>query len=392
MTYNFDEIVDRTHNNAAKYDERKKKFGTEDVIPLWIADMDFRVPKPVEDALINKAKQGIFGYVSRPEEYFDSLCRWQKRRNGWEIDKTLLSFCSGVVPALAALIRQLSEKGDEILIQTPVYPEFYEVVENAERKVIASRLVETNGSYVIDFADFEDKLMRGPKAFILCNPQNPVGRSWKREELRKMGDLCLRYHVPVLSDEIHGDLMLWGNKHTPMASISPEIASNTITCTAVSKTFNLAGLQAASVIFNNQKEREKFERFWHDLEIHRNNCFSLVASIAAYNEGEEWLLQLIEYLEGNMRFIHDYCEQYIPEIKPNIPECTYLVWLDCRGLHMADDELNEFMIKEAKLGLNAGCDFDRERNGFMRLNAAAPRSLIKKAMEQLKDAVIRRRL
>lgn len=207
-----------------------------------------------------------------------------------------------------------------------------------------------------------------------------------------MGDLCLRYHVPVLSDEIHGDLMLWGNKHTPMASISPEIASNTITCTAVSKTFNLAGLQAASVIFNNQKEREKFERFWHDLEIHRNNCFSLVASIAAYNEGEEWLLRLIEYLEGNMRFIHDYCEQYIPEIKPNIPECTYLVWLDCRGLHMADDELNEFMIKEAKLGLNAGCDFDRERNGFMRLNAAAPRSLIKKAMEQLKDAVIRRRL
>lgn len=387
MVYNFDEIMDRTNNDAAKYDERRKKFGTEDVIPLWIADMDFRVPKPVEDALVDKAKQGMFGYVSRSEEYWDALCRWQKRRNGWDIDKSLLSFCSGVVPALAALIRQFSSEGEEILIQTPVYPEFYEVVENARRKVLVSRLVEADGAYEIDFMDFEEKLKRGPKAFILCNPQNPVGRSWKREELKRMGELCVKYHVPVISDEIHGDLMLWGRRHTPMAAISPEIAANTITCTAVSKTFNLAGLQASTVVFNNQEERGKFEKFWHDLEIHRNNCFSLVASTAAYNEGEEWLEQLITYVECNMRFVSYYCNKYIPAVKPNIPECTYLIWLDCRGLHKSDEELNDFMIKEARLGLNAGCDFDRELSGFMRLNAACPRSVLEKALEQLREAI-----
>ena len=206
-----------------------------------------------------------------------------------------------------------------------------------------------------------------------------------------MGDLCVSYHVPVLSDEIHADLMLWGNRHTPMASISPEIAANTITCTAVSKTFNLAGLQASSVIFNNREERAKFERFWHSLEIHRNNCFSLVASMAAYNEGEEWLEQLLRYLEGNMKYIRDYCEENIPEIKANLPECTYLVWLDCRGLGKTDEELNRFMIEKAGIGLNAGCDFDRELSGYMRLNAACPRQILEKAMEQLKDAVARER-
>lgn len=389
MIYNFDEIVDRSCNNATKYDERMKKFGTEDVIPLWIADMDFRVAKPIEDALTDKAEQGIFGYVSRPEAYWDSLCRWQKRRNGWEIDKSLLSFCSGVVPSLAALVRQFSHEGEEILIQTPVYPEFYEVVENADRVVLVSRLVEKDGNYEIDFADFEEKLKRGPKAFILCNPQNPVGRAWRREELKQMGDLCVKYHVPVLSDEIHADLMLWGSRHTPMAAISPEIAANTITCTAISKTFNLAGLQASSVIFNNQEERGKFERFWHNLEIHRNNCFSLVASIAAYNEGEEWLSQLITYLEGNMQFVADYCKEHIPSVIPNIPECTYLIWLDCRGLHKTDDELNRFMIQDAKLGMNVGCDFDRELSGYMRLNAACPRAVLLKALEQLRAAVER---
>lgn len=389
MIYNFDEMIDRSCNNATKYDERMKKFGTEDVIPLWIADMDFRVAKPIEDALTDKAGQGIFGYVSRPSEYWDSLCRWQKRRNGWEIDKSLLSFCSGVVPSLAALVRQFSHEGEEILIQTPVYPEFYEVVENADRVVLVSRLIEKDGAYEIDFSDFEEKLKRGPKAFILCNPQNPVGRVWRREELKQMGDLCVKYHVPVLSDEIHADLMLWGSRHTPMAAISPEIAANTITCTAISKTFNLAGLQASSVIFNNQEERGKFEKFWHNLEIHRNNCFSLVASIAAYNEGDEWLSQLITYLEGNMQFVKDYCEEHIPSVIPNIPECTYLMWLDCKGLHKTDDELNRFMIQEAKIGLNAGCDFDRELSGYMRLNAACPRAVLLKALEQLRAAVER---
>lgn len=389
MFYNFDEIVDRGDNNAAKYDERMKKFGTGDVIPLWIADMDFKVAKPIEDALLRKAAQGIFGYVSRPKEYWEVLCRWQKKRNNWEIDPSLLSFGCGVVPSLAALVRQFSREGEAILIQPPVYPEFYEVAEHAGRRVLTNRLKEVDGSYEIDFEDFEEKLKLGPKAFILCNPQNPVGRCWKPWELKRMGELCVQYHVPVLSDEIHGDLMLWGNKHTPMATLSPEISANTITCTAVSKTFNLAGLQASTVIFNNQKERERYETFWHSLEIHRNNCFSLVASIAAYKEGEEWLEQLLTYLEGNMRYIKEYCQDYIPQIKPDLPECTYLVWLDCRALHKSDEQLNRFFVREAKLGLNAGCDFDRELSGYMRLNAACPRSVLEKALGQLKTAVER---
>lgn len=391
MIYNFDEIIDRTHNNAAKYDERIKKFGTQDVIPLWIADMDFRVAKPIEDALADKAHQGIFGYVSRPGEYWDALAGWQKRRNGWEVDKSLLSFNCGVVPSLAALVRQFSSEGDLILVQPPVYPEFYEIVENAGRVVLTNRLTVEDGRYEIDFRDFEEKLKQGPKAFILSNPQNPVGRSWTREELKRMGDLCVTYRVPILSDEIHADLMLWGNRHTPMASISPEIAAVTITCTAVSKTFNLAGLQASSVIFNNREEKDKFEKFWHSLEIHRNNCFSLVASMAAYNEGEEWLDQLLTYLEGNVKYVRDYCDKNIPEIKANIPECTYLMWLDCRGLGKTNEELNRFMIEEAGIGLNAGCDFDRELSGYMRLNTACPRKILEKAMEQLNAAVCRER-
>lgn len=387
MIYNFDEVINRKGSNCAKYDECFKKFGTEDIIPLWIADMDFRTAQPIIDAMKEKAEHGIFGYVSRPNEYFDSLCRWQKRRNNWDIDKELLSFNVGVVPSLAALVRQFSEVGEEILIQTPVYPEFYDVVEAADRKVLVNRLIEKNGSWGIDYKDFEEKLKRQPKAFILCNPQNPTGHPWSKEELTKMGELCVQYGVPVISDEIHSDLMLWGNKHIPMASLSKEISDNTITCTAISKTFNLAGLQASTVIFNNHEEKAKFEKTWHSLEIHRNNSFSLVASIAAYNEGEEWLEQLLKYLEGNMSLIHDYCEKYIPKIKPNIPNCTYLVWLDCRELGLTDDELNEFMIKKAKIGLNSGNNFDRDLSGFMRLNAACPRSILKKALEQLKEAV-----
>lgn len=387
MVYNFDEVMDRSHNHAAKYDERIKNFGTSDVIPLWIADMEFRVAKPILDAMEEKVHQGIFGYVSRPEEYWDALCLWQKKRNHWDIDKSLLSFGVGVVPSLAALVRQFSQPGEEILIQTPVYPEFYEVVENAGRNVLENRLVLHDGIYQIDFDDLEEKLKRGPKAFILCNPQNPIGRLWTKEELKQIGDLCIRFHVPIISDEIHADLMLWGNIHTPMASISPEIAANTITCTAVSKTFNLAGLQASSVIFNNQDERAKYETFWHSLEIHRNNCFSLAASIAAYNEGEEWLEQLITYLEGNMRFIQEYCQTNIPKIKPNLPQCTYLVWMDCRELHLDNRQLADFMIQKAKLGLNAGNNFDRSLNGFMRLNAACPRSILEQALKQLKSAV-----
>lgn len=387
MKYNFDEIVDRSSNFAAKYDEREKKFGTSNVIPLWIADMEFQVAGPINDAILKRAKQGIYGYTSRPTSYYEAFCDWEKTRNNWIINKEIISFSPGVVPSLSVIVREFSNSGDKILIQTPVYPEFYEVVESWGRVVIENQLLEQDGVYSIDFKDFEEKLKQKPKLFILCSPHNPVGRVWSREELEHITELCLRYKVMIVSDEIHSDLILWDNKHIPTASLSKEVSGITITCTSCTKTFNLAGLQASVVIFPNAEVKETFDVFWRGMDIHRNNCFSLVAVEAAYRNGEEWLEQLIPYIEGNIDFIGKFCGNNIPKIKPSRPESTYLIWLDCRELKLENEELKKFMVNEAGLGLNAGNDFCRSLSGYMRLNVACPRSILEKAMLQLEKAV-----
>ncbi len=388
MMYDFDKIIDRKNNHSTKYNELMQKFGVDDIIPLWIADMDFATAEPVVRALKEKADHGIFGYVYRPDEYFDSFIRWQKRRYGWEVKKELLSFSIGIVPALGALIRQFSEKGDKILIQTPVYSEFYDINHDNERTVIENRFIERDGVYTPDFKDLEEKLKEKPKLLIFCNPQNPIGHVWSYEELKTIGDLCVKYNVPVISDEIHSDLTLWNNRHIPMASVSEEIRKNTITCTSTGKAFNVAGLQCATIVFNSLEEKKKFDRFWKDLEIHRNSPFNLVATMAAYtDEGEEYLIQLKKYLEDNIMFVHNYLKENIPQIKSNIPQATYLVWLDCRDLKLSQPNLEEFMLKKAKLGLNPGRVFQKGLEGFMRLNTACPRSVLEKAMKQLKEAV-----
>ncbi len=387
MKYNFDEIIDRKNNHSTKYNELMKKFGTDDVIPLWIADMDFKTAEPIIKAVEEKARHGIFGYVYRPDEYFQSFINWQKRQHNWNVNKELLSFSIGVVPALATLVKQFSEKGDKILIQTPVYSEFYDINHDNGRTVIENKFSEKDGEYFLDLKDLENKLKEQPKLFIFCNPQNPIGHVWTYDELKAIGDLCIKYNVPVVSDEIHADLTLWGNKHIPFASVSEEIGKNTITCTSTGKAFNLAGLQCATVVFNNLQEKQKFDKFWKDLEVHRNNPFNLVATIAAYNEGDEYLSQLKKYLEDNIMFVHNYLKDNIPKIKSNIPQATYLIWLDCRELGLNQKELEEFMLKKAKLGLNPGRAFQKDLEGFMRLNSACPRAVLKKAMEQLKNAV-----
>ena len=388
MIYDFDKVIDRKNNHSTKYNELMQKFGVDDIIPLWIADMDFATAEPVIRALKEKAEHGIFGYVYRPDEYFDSFIRWQKRRYGWEVKKELLSFSIGIVPALGALIRQFSEKGDKILIQTPVYSEFYDINHDNERTVIENRFIEKDGVYTPDFKDLEEKLKEKPKLLILCNPQNPIGYVWSYEELKTIGDLCIKYNVPVISDEIHSDLTLWDNRHIPMASVSEEIRKNTITCTSTGKAFNVAGLQCATIVFNTPEEKKKFDRFWKDLEVHRNNPFNLVATMAAYtDEGEEYLIQLKKYLEDNIMFVHNYLKENIPQIKSNIPQATYLVWLDCRDLKLSQPDLEEFMLKKAKLGLNPGRVFQKGLEGFMRLNTACPGSVLEKAMKQLKEAV-----
>ena len=386
MKYNFDEIVDRSRNRSAKYDEAGKKFGSQDVIPLWIADMDFKTAQPVIDALKARAEEGIWGYTSRPDSYYEAVCGWQKRRNGWDIDKSMISFNLGVVPALSSMVYVFTEPGDKVLIQTPVYSEFYDVTESWGREVVESPLTEQDGRWTIDFKDFEEKAKQA-RIFFLCSPHNPLGIVWTREELERMCNICIANNVLIVSDEIHSDLVFHGKKHIPTATLSPEIATHVISCISGTKTFNLAGLQASATIFPNQKLKARFDKFWFNLDIHRNNAFSTIAMEVAFNEGEEWLEQLLEYIGGNFEFIKDYCAANIPQVKPNVPDATYLVWLDCRGLGMGNEELRSFMIHKAGLGLNEGWSFGRSLSGFMRLNAACPRPVLEKAMEQLKHAV-----
>ena len=386
MKYDFDEIIDRSDNRAAKYDERMKKFGTNEVIPLWVADMDFRTAQPIIDACKKKAEEGIWGYTSRPDSYFEAIREWEWRRNQWDVDGSLMSWSLGVVPAMSAIIKLFSQAGDKILIQTPVYSEFYDITEAWDRVVVENQLVEEHGKWHIDFADFEKKA-KECKIFLLCSPHNPLGIVWERSELKKMAEICIANDVLLVSDEIHSDLIFHGKKHTPTAKISKTVADHIITCVSATKTFNLAGLQASANIFPNQEMKQQFDRFWMNMDIHRNNAFSSVAMEAAYREGEEWLTQLLAYLSENFDFIQKYFAENIPQIKPNIPDATYLVWLDCRGLNMGNEELRDFMIQKAGLGFNEGCSFGRSLTGYMRLNAACPRAVLEQALKQLKEAV-----
>lgn len=390
MRYDFNQPVDRTHNNSVKYDEAEKKFGRADIIPLWIADMDLRTAPAITDAIDARNRQGIFGYTARPDSYFEAVAQWSEQRYGWRPDTSLMCFALGVVPALCTIVREFSREGDSVLFMTPVYTEFFDSVKNWGRQPLTVALEEQSGRYNIDFAALEDALSRRPALFIMCHPHNPVGRVWRREELERIGRLCLKYHVVAVSDEIHADFMLWGRKHIPFASISPEIAANTITCMSVSKTFNLAGLQAATIIFPDAAMKDKFQSFWKRMDVHRNNCFSVVAVEAAYREGAEWLDQLLKHIESNMMFVKRFLDEYIPEIKTELPESTYLMWLDCRGLGLGGEDLNSFMVNEAHLGLNDGRSFGA-KEGYMRLNVACPVGTLEKAMNQLRSAVTRLR-
>ena len=386
MIYDFSKPVDRSHNHAAKYDERIKKFGTEDVIPLWIADMDFKTAQPVIDALCERAKEGIWGYTARPDSYFEAICSWKQRRNGWTIDPKLMSFSLGVVQSISAAVKLFTPEGGSVLIQTPVYSEFYDMVEAWNRKVVECPFVETDGSWSVDWEDFERKL-QDVDLFLLCNPHNPLGIVWEEEELRKMAELCIKHNVLIFSDEIHSDLVFHGKQHKALAGLSPEIGRHVITAISGTKTFNLAGLQASAVVFPDLHKKQVFEHYWQCMDIHRNNAFSLTAMETAFREGEPWLEQLLPYINDNFDFVVDYCRRHIPKIKTYAPDATYLMWLDCRELGLNNEELNRFMIEKAGLGLNEGCSFGRSLKGYMRLNAACPRCVLEKAMKQLEKAV-----
>lgn len=387
MKYDFNQIIDRSNNYSAKYDEMDVKFGRRDLLPMWIADMDLPTAKPVLDAIRNRAEQGVFGYTSRPETYYGNMRAWYKRRYDWDIKKEWIIHSPGVVTTLNILVREFTKPGENIIIQPPVYYPFFDAVRENDRELRYNPLKRVGDQYFMDYEDLEGKIDGRTKYLMLCNPHNPVGRVWTREELVRLGEICIRKGVKVIADEIHGDMVYGNRKFIPYASISEEFAQNSITCLSATKTFNIAGLQASFAIFPDRKDFEKFERLLGIFDIKRNNCFSLVAIDAAYREGEDWLLQLLEYLNGNIEFAVDYCRSNMPAIKPNQPEGTYLIWLDCRELGINDQQLNDFMVNKAGVALDGGIWFGKEGSGFVRMNIACPRAVVREGLEKIKKAL-----
>ncbi|CDF59265.1 MalY/PatB family protein [Thermobrachium celere] len=386
MKYNFDKKVDRSKNHSAKWSEMDRHFISNDLIPLWVADMDFEVAPEIYEAMKEKLEQRIFGYVYRPDSYYQSACDWTKRRYGYEIDQKTLIHSPGVIPSISLIIRLFTNSSDKILIQPPVYQPFSSVVKKNKRTLVTNPLKEVNGRYIIDFDDFEEKC-KDPdlKWFILCNPHNPVGRVWTKEELTRMAEICLKYNVRVISDEIWRDIVYKDYKFTPFASLSKEVEDITITCFSPTKTFNIAGLQASFVQFPRKEELEAFQDELAVLDIRRNNAFSLVAIEAGYRKGEGWLNALIDYLEENYNFLERYIKENIPKLKIIKPEGTYLVWLDFREFKLSDKEISRLLQEKAKVALQEGSIFGEEGRGFQRINIACPRYLLEEAIVRIKN-------
>lgn len=387
MRYDFDKVINRLNTASVKWDEVDRIFGDKDLLPLWVADMDFQVPAPVTDALRERVEHGIFGYTERPESYYEAVIGWMERRHEWSVQKEWICHCPGVVPALSYLVQVFTEPGDKVIIQPPVYHPFTSVVTDNGREVVHNPLKYEQGRYFMDFEDLRQKMDPSVKLLILCNPHNPGGRVWTKEELTELGNICLENNVMVISDEIHGDLILKGHKHIPFAAISEEFAQNSIICTAPSKTFNMAGMQTSNIIIPNKEYREAFQKMMSKLVLRMTNTFGVVATEAAYRHGDEWLDQLLAYLQGNLDFLTEYIETHIKGIKVIQPEGTYLVWLDCRELGMDTKGLQEFMGKQAKVAVNQGHVFGPGGEQFIRLNMACPRSLIEEGLERIAKAV-----
>lgn len=388
MKFNFDEPIDRKDTLSIKYDFHRERM-PENVIPLWVADMDFRTVPAVIEALEKAVLHGIYGYSSAKEEYYEAVSSWFRSRFDWNPDSSWLIITSGVVYAIATAVRTFTNAGDAIIIQPPVYHPFSRYVLINNRKLVTNPLILKNGRYEIDFDDFERKIRQERvKMFILCSPHNPVGRVWTREELIRLGDICVKYGVLVISDEIHSDFTYYGKKHTVFGSLKPEFRESSIICTAPTKTFNLAGLQVSNIFIANKKLRDDYLA-----EISRSASghvgrMGLIACQAAYAHGAEWLDALKKYLEGNIEFVRSFLSARLPKIKLIEPQGTYLLWLDFRQLNMSEEEREEFLIQKAGIWLSKGTIFGREGTGFERMNIASPRLILKKALLQLERALI----
>lgn len=397
MKYNFDEVIDRTGTNALKWEpELIEKFmgiKGEDLLPMWVADMDFRCPQSLIDAIKKRADHGIFGYSLPLEEYYSAMNYWYTKRYDWKIKPEWVINSPGIVPALNFIIRALTEPGDKVIIQQPVYYPFKSSIENNDRVVVNNALINKDGKYVMDYEDLEKKA-NDPKTklMILCSPHNPVGRVWEKEELKKLGEICNKYNVTVVADEIHSDLILPGNKHTTYGVLGKEFENNSVICTAPSKTFNIAALQISNIIIPNKEIKEKIDKEYIKsfMLSPLPNIFAIEAVHSVYSkEGEEWLEQLLTYLDGNADFIDEFVKENMPNVRYKKPEGTYLAWLDFREVGINYRKLERKISKEAKVVLDGGSMFGSEGEGFIRINYACPRSLLKEGLTRIKNAIFK---
>jgi len=388
MRYNFDEIIDRHNTDAVKIERCNALFGTEEVLPLWVADMDFRTPGFILDAIRERCEHPILGYTMTPKNFFPSMMNWIKEHHDWDVKREWIGFLPGIVPGLSFAVQSLSLPDDEIIVQSPVYYPFFHVIENNHRKLIINELTEKDGKFVMNLDDLERKFTPKTKLFILCNPHNPGGRVWTREELKQFATICEKHKVTIISDEIHADMVLPGNtKHTPFATVSEWAAQNTVTFMAPTKVFNMPGLVSSSYIIPNEDLHKQFAGFLQASELNSGNIFAYIGAIAAYEHGEEWRKQMLEYVQGNIDYIVGFLKTNIPKVKPMIPEASFLVWLDCKELGMETDQLFNFFVQKAGLGLNKGTIFGPGGEYHLRLNVACPRSILVQAMEQLAEAL-----
>lgn len=387
MQYDFDTPIDRTHTWSIKHDFKKENGKADDILPLWVADMDFRSPDSVVEALKKAVDHGIFGYSRADESYFDAVAAWYQKRHHLTLQPEWMTCTPGIVFALSIAVRAFTQEGDAVLIQPPVYHPFSRAILRNKRTLVENPLVLKDGHYEMDLEDLEQKVLdEHVKLMILCNPHNPVGRVWTREELTSLADICLRHHVYVISDEIHGDFVWRGHEQTPYASISEEACLHSMMCTAPSKTFNLAGMATSNLFIPDPEMRRKFRSELLDVGQENMNRLGLFACRAAYEGGGEWLDQLIGYLAGNLALVRDFCKNRVPQIQLVEPEGTYLAWLDCRELGMTDDELMAFFSDEAKVWLDPGTHSGEQGSGFMRFNLGSSRSVIAQALDQIEAA------
>lgn len=372
MKYDFDKTIDRRATNSYKWDS-----APEGVLPMWVADMDFRTVPAIIDALQKRVAHGIFGYTRVPDAYYDAVTSWFSRRHGWDIDREWIIYTSGVVPAVSAVIKAMTVPGDKVIVQTPVYNCFFSSIRNNGCEIVSNPLRRTADTYEMDF-DALERCAADPRAkvMLLCNPHNPAGRVWTPDELTRLGNICLRNGVTVVADEIHCELVYQGFKYTPFASLSDAFLHRSVTCLSPSKAFNIAGLQIANIVAFDNDLRSRIDKAININEVCDVNPFGVAATIAAYNEGEEWLNQLVDYLHGNYEAMAEFCRRELPEFPITRLEGTYLVWMDCSSLGMPSDALEHALLDDARLWLNAGTMYGAEGEGYMRWNIACPRSVM----------------